>query len=150
MSVISFVNIFSHWAVDCFCFIFNKHEKLLPSKIILIHPEVREREITYDIPYMWNIKRNDTNELTKQKETPRLRKWTHGWRWEGRVKDFGKVIHTLLYFKWITNKSLLYSKWNSAQCYEWAWMGGEFGGEWIHVYVWLSPFTVHLTLSPHC
>ena len=26
-------------------------------------------------------------------------------------------------------------------------MGGEFGGEWIHVYVWLSPFAVHLKLS---
>ena len=26
-------------------------------------------------------------------------------------------------------------------------MGGEFGGEWIHVYVWLSPFVVHLQLS---
>ena len=25
-------------------------------------------------------------------------------------------------------------------------MGGGFGGEWIHVYVWLSPFTVHLKL----
>ena len=30
-----------------------------------------------------------------------------------------------------------------------AWMGGEFGGEWIHVYVWLSPFAVHLKLSQH-
>ena len=29
------------------------------------------------------------------------------------------------------------------------WMGGEFGGGWIHVYVWLSPFTVHLKLSQH-
>ena len=26
-----------------------------------------------EIPYTWNIKRNDTNELTKQKETHRLR-----------------------------------------------------------------------------
>ena len=25
-------------------------------------------EIAYDIYYMWNLKRNDTNELTKQKE----------------------------------------------------------------------------------
>ena len=25
-----------------------------------------------------------------------------------------------------------------------AWMGGEFGGEWIHVYVWLSPLAVYL------
>ena len=32
-------------------------------------------------------------------------------------------------------------------CYVSAWMGGEFGGEWIHVYVWVSPFTVHLKLS---
>ena len=31
-----------------------------------------------------------------------------------------------------------------------AWTGGEFGGEWAHVYVWLDPFAVHLTLSQHC
>ena len=24
------------------------------------------------------------------------------------------------------------------------------GGEWIHVYVWLSPFAIHLKLSQHC
>ena len=29
-------------------------------------------------------------------------------------------------------------------------MGVGFGGEWIHVYVWLSPFAVHLKLSQHC
>ena len=29
----------------------------------------REGEISYDIPYVWNLKRNDTNELTKQKVT---------------------------------------------------------------------------------
>ena len=28
-------------------------------------------------------------------------------RGEGRVREFGKVIHTLLYSKWITNKDLL-------------------------------------------
>ena len=34
----------------------------------------REVEISYDIAYMWNLKKkNDTNELTKQKETYRLR-----------------------------------------------------------------------------
>ena len=31
-----------------------------------------------------------------------------------------------------------------------AWMGWGSGGEWIHVYVWLSPFAVHLKLSQHC
>ena len=30
-----------------------------------------------------------------------------------------------------------------------AWMGWEFGGEWIHIYLWLSPFTVLLKL-PQC
>ena len=29
-------------------------------------------------------------------------------------------------------------------------MGAEFGGEWVHVCVWLSPFTVHGKLSQHC
>ena len=37
----------------------------------------------------------------------------------------------------------------SAQCYTAAGVGAEFGGEWVHVYVWLSPFAVHLKLS-HC
>ena len=42
---------------------------------------------------------------------------------------------------------LLYSTWSSAQYFVAAWVGREFGGEWIHVYLWLSPFAVHLKLS---
>ena len=38
------------------------------------------------------------------------------------------VKYTLLYFKWITNKDLLYSTGNTAGYYVAAWMGGEFGG----------------------
>ena len=58
-------------------------------------------------------------------------------------------MYTLLYLKWITSKDLVYSTGNSAQRYVAAWMGGEFKGEWIHVYVWLDPFAVLLlqTLS---
>ena len=67
--------------------------------------------------------------------------------WEGIVKDFGKVICTLLYFKCITNKNLLYSTCNSAQYNVQDCMGGGFGGEWIQVYVWLSPFTMHVKLT---
>ena len=59
-------------------------------------------------------------------------------------------MYTLLCLKQITNKDLLCSSWNSAQCYVAAWVGGEFGGEWIHVYVRLSPFAAHLKLSLHC
>ena len=59
---------------------------------------------------------------------------------EGIVKGFGMDMSTLLYLKWITNKDLLCS----AECYVAAWMGGEFVGEWIHVYVCLSPCAVLL------
>lgn len=34
----------------------------------------REGKILHDIPYMWNQKRNDVNELTYETETHRLRK----------------------------------------------------------------------------
>ena len=56
----------------------------------------------------------------------------------------------LLYLKWRTNKDQLYSTENFAQCYVAAWMEGEFGGEWVRVYVWLSPSAVHLKLSQCC
>ena len=68
---------------------------------------------------------------------------------EGIVREFGMDMYTLLYLKWITNEGFLYSPWNSAKCCVAGWMGGEFGGEWIHVYAWLSPFAVHWKLS-HC
>ena len=69
----------------------------------------------------------------------------------GRDREFEMDMCTLLYLKWITNKDLLYSTGNSAQCYVAAWMGGgvRFAGESIHVYVRLSPFAVHLKLSQH-
>ena len=38
----------------------------------------------------------------------------------------GKVLYA-------SNKGLLYHTWNSAKCYVAAWMGGEFGGEWISI-----------------
>ena len=40
---------------------------------------------------------------------------------------------TQINLKWITNKDLLYNTRNYAQCHVTTWMGGEFGGEWIHV-----------------
>ena len=66
------------------------------------------------------------------------------------VREFGINMYTLLYLKWMTNKDPLCSTGNSALCYVAAWMEGKFGGEWIHVYVWLSPFAVHLKLSQRC
>ena len=56
-------------------------------------------------------------------------------------------MYTLLYLKCITNRHLLHSTGNSVQCYVAAWTGGDFGGEWIPVYVRLSPFAIHPKLS---
>ena len=36
---------------------------------------------------------------------------------EGIVRKFGIDMYTLLYLKWIINKDLPNSTWNSAQCY---------------------------------
>ena len=63
------------------------------------------------------------------------------------VREFRMDMYTLLYLKWIANKALLCSTGNSAQCHVAAWIGGELGGEWIYVYIWLRPFAVHLKLS---
>ena len=60
---------------------------------------------------------------------------------------FGINRYTLLFFKWKSNKDLLYNTRNSAQCYVGAWVGGEFGKEWMHVFVWLNPCT--RILYPH-
>ena len=55
--------------------------------------------------------------------------------------------YTLLYLKWITDKDLIYSTGISAQCYVAAWDGRGVWGRMHILYVWLSPFVVHLKLS---
>ena len=46
---------------------------------------------------------------------------------DGVVRELWIDIYTLLYLKQITNKDLLYSTGNSAQCHVAARMGAEFG-----------------------
>ena len=46
-----------------------------------------------------------------------------------RKGQLGMDLYILLYFKWITNKDLLYSAWNSAQYYVAGCMGGKFWGK---------------------
>ena len=48
---------------------------------------------------------------------------------EGRVREFGMDWYTLLYVNWISNKHLLYSMGNSAQCYVAVWIRGDSGRE---------------------
>ena len=100
--------------------------------ILVWHPLfVESKKKWYKWTYLQNITR-----LTD------FREWTYGGQgkelWEGMVKEFGIDMYTLLYLKWVTNKNLLYSAGNSAQCYVAASIGGDFRGEWIYLYVWLS------------
>ena len=69
---------------------------------------------------------------------------------EGIVRESGMDVDTRLCLTWRTSKDLLDSPGNSVQHHVAAGMGGEFGGEWIHVHIWLSASTVHLKLRQHC
>ena len=53
----------------------------------------------YDIPYMWNLKRNDTNEFIYNTETDsqtwRMSSWLLGEGWEeGTVREFMMDMYT--------------------------------------------------------
>ena len=68
----------------------------------------------------------------------------------GTVREFGLDLYTVLYLKWITNKDLLYSTGtlrNARWQLGWEQHLEENG---YMLYVWLSPFAVHLRLSQHC
>ena len=65
---------------------------------------------------------------------------------EGIVREVEMDMYTHLFLKMVTTKVLL----TQGTLLSAMWPpGGELGGEWIHVYVWLSPFTVHLKPSQH-
>ena len=59
----------------------------------------RKGEISPYILHMWNLKRNDTNELTKQKESHGFRKQANGCCREGRVREFGEGWEHAAIFK---------------------------------------------------
>ena len=55
-------------------------------------------ETSYDTPYMWNLKRNNTNELAKQKETHRLRdKDRDKDEGKGQLGSLGQAVHTAIF-----------------------------------------------------
>ena len=70
-----------------------------------------------------------------------------------RNREFGRDRYTLLYLKWVTDGPIVRP---TIQHRELCSMlrgsldGREFGGKWIHVYVCLSPLSVHLKLPQHC
>ena len=69
------------------------------------------------------------------------------------VKDFGKVVYTLLYLKWMTSKDLLCKTGNSAQCYVPVRMGGVLGENgYMYMYGWVpspSTWNYHNIVNPN-
>ena len=57
-------------------------------------------------------------------------------------------MYTLL-FKMGNNQGPAVEHRELRSCYTAAWKGGRFGGEEIHVYVWLGHFAVYLKLLQH-
>ena len=86
---------------------------------------------------MWNLKRDETNELSHRTERYAQTQSMNSWLLEvdGRRDSWGVWdghIHTAMSK---ADNDILYSTGNSAQCCVVAWMGGELGGEWIHAHV---------------
>ena len=59
--------------------------------------------------------------------------------WQALVKN--RKNDTLLCLKWTANKDLLYSTWNSDQCYVVGWMGVVLGR---------IDMCIRMAESPHC
>ena len=77
----------------------------------------RERQLPYDITYMWNLK-YDMNLSTKQKQTHKENRLVVAKRedsWGGKDWEFEANRCKLLYVKWINSKILLYSTGNCIQ-----------------------------------
>ena len=53
-------------------------------------------------------------------------------RGERIVREFGMNMYTMRYLKWMTNRDLLHSTWNSTQCYVAACVGRAFERDWMH------------------
>ena len=79
-----------------------------------------ERQIPYDITYMWNLK-CDTNKPKYETETKSRTQKTDGWLPRGRRGEVGQEWEfeisrcKLIYTEWINNKVLLYRTGNYIQ-----------------------------------
>ena len=95
---------------------------------------------------MWNLKRDDTNKLTKQQESHRLgNELMVTGRGEGILGELGMAVYTRLCLKSITSEDVLYSVELCSMLHR-RLSGRGFGGECI----WLSPFAVYMKLAQNC
>ena len=122
---------------------------LYPEHFIKTWPYLSQLNNTRNKPIFWQ---NYIYQPIAMRETPHQRKsetftdsqaskislWLPRGRIGGRDREFGMDMYTLLYLKQITNKVLLYSTWNSTQCYVAAWVGGRLGENgYMYMYGWV-------------
>ena len=96
----------------------------------------RERQISYEITYMWNLK-YDTNELIHETETDSQIQRTDLWLPRGRGRrrvlnwEFGISRCKPLYIEWRNNTVLLYS---TGSCIQYPVIKHN-GKEYMYIYV---------------
>ena len=116
------------------------------------HPGFHCAEMYWTTSLICEVYKEMTQMSLEKRQTHRLRRHTRGWgtgRMGARDREFGMDTYTLLYSKRITKRTCCIT-WNSAQCYVAAWMRGELGGEWIHVYMYngyMRPRNYHNTVN---
>ena len=123
---------------------------LYPNRVSSAWLKQAKSKITFT-PKKKPLKRKPPTEISRRLICQHIQKQTHGLTdpedkltvagGVGIIRGFGMDMVTLLFFKWITNKDLLYSAGNSAHCYVAAWMGWESGGR-RDTYGWLSPLLI--------
>ena len=110
----------------------------LHLEIIILSKSERERQIPYDITYMWNLK-YDRNELiyeTRNRLTGIENRHVvaKGERGLGEMEwEFGVSRCKLVYIEWINNKVLIYSTGNYIQYPVINHNGKEYKKECIYV-----------------
>ena len=106
----------------------------------------REGEISWHPFYVESKKKRYKRADLQNRKKLTFRKQTHSCWGEGIVTDFWKVMYTLLYLKWITNKNLCipHGTLLSVMCQPgWEAVWGEKG--YMHMYGWVpfySPETI--------
>ena len=126
-----------------------KKNEIIPFAATQMDPEIiipsevkskRERQIPYDITYMWNLKKNYTNKLIYKTEIDSQTQKTNlqlpKVKGEGGInQEFGINRYTLLYIKQVNNKDLLFSTGNYTQYLVINYNGKEPEKQYIYVYV---------------
>ena len=113
-------------------------------EIIILSKVVRERQMPYDITYMWNLKqdtnklnlwnRNGLTDIENRLVVAKGEVSGGGMDWE-----FGVSRCKLLYIEWINNMVLLYSTGNYIQYPEINHNGKQYKNECIHMYnIWIT------------